>query len=136
MTNNENLSKSYISDITVYKINNSNDWDNMKKDIIDKDSGYSFFGNKVEDIFDRLDCLFNVHKYLEIDNNKYTVVYEPYYIDKVYRDEFYEFYSRRHFVMPSYTRRFTFIQEEYSYNELLECENREEIEKKFMGSLF
>lgn len=43
MTNNENLSKSYISDITVYKINNSNDWDNMKKDIIDKDSGYSFF---------------------------------------------------------------------------------------------
>lgn len=39
MINNENLSKSYISDITVYKINNSDDWNNMKKDIIHKDSG-------------------------------------------------------------------------------------------------
>ena len=90
MINNENLSKSYISDITVYKINNSDDWNNMKKDIIHKDSGYSFFGNKVEDIFDRLDCLFNVHKYLEIDNNKYTVAYNE-------LDEFIRRYLRKFF---------------------------------------
>lgn len=133
MTNNKNNLDRYTPNITVYILTGSDDWKEMIEDIIHKDSGYNFYGNKAKDIFDRLNCLFNCQEYLKLSNNKYTVVYEPYYIDKVYRDEFYEFYSRRHFVMPSYTRRFTFIQGEYSYDELLECENREEIEKNIYG---
>lgn len=133
MANNKNNLDRYTPNITVYILTGSDDWKEMNEDIIHKDSGYNFYGNKAKDIFDRLNCLFNCQEYLKLSNNKYTVVYEPYYIDKVYRDEYYEFYSRRHFIMPSYTKRFTFIQGEYSYDELLQCKNQKDIEENIYG---
>lgn len=38
-----------------------------------------------------------------------TVIYEPYYVDRVYRDEYYRYYSKKHFRISRNTKRLIFV---------------------------
>lgn len=38
-----------------------------------------------------------------------TIVYEPYYVDRIYRDEYYAYYSRKHFGISRNTKRLIFF---------------------------
>lgn len=53
-----------------------------------------------------------------------TVVYEPYYVDRVYRDEFYHYYASKHFAISRNCRRLTFLHHIYSDRQLLSSSDR------------
>lgn len=53
-----------------------------------------------------------------------TVIYEPYYVDRVYRDEYYSYYSKKHFNISKNARRMTFINRFYDKKDLL-CNDKE-----------
>lgn len=66
-----------------------------------------------------------------------TIVYDRYYVDKVYRDEFYEYYAKKHFSIFRNTKRFILINNSYSRNELLsnDCVVHNKIENDLIGMI-
>lgn len=64
-----------------------------------------------------------------------TVIYDPYYVDRVYRDEFYRYYSHKHFTISRNCRRLTFLNSIYSYKDLLSSSERihQSIERNLIG---
>lgn len=70
---------------------------------------------------------------LEIFEYPVTVVYDRYYVDKVYRDEYYEYYARKHFEISRNTKRFVFIKGIYNKSELLN--SSETLHKRIESSI-
>lgn len=66
-----------------------------------------------------------------------TVIYEPYYVDSVYRDEYYRYYSSKHFELSRNCERLTFIHGKYKMTDFLSEKNEihSEIEQNFIGSV-
>lgn len=64
-----------------------------------------------------------------------TIVYEPYYVDWVYRDEYYRYYAKKHFSISRNTKRLIFIQHIYRKDELLsnDSETYKKIEDDLIG---
>ena len=64
-----------------------------------------------------------------------TVIYDPYYVDRVYRDEFYRYYASKHFAISRNCRRLTFIHNIYSDRKLLSSSERthKAIEQDLIG---
>ena len=75
------------------------------------DSEFDNYANK--EVKNRLNILFSRL------NFPITVIYEPYYVDKVYRDEYYQYYSRKHFNISRNTKRLIFVEGKYSKKDFL-----------------
>lgn len=65
-----------------------------------------------------------------------TVVYEKRYVDSVYRDEYYRYYSRKHFRISRNCERLVFIKNNYSAQEILSGEKQihDQIEEDIIGT--
>lgn len=74
---------------------------------------------------------------LELFEYPITVVYDRYYVDKVYRDEYYEYYARKHFEISRNTKRFVFIKGVHSKTDLLDSSEiiHKHIENNIVGML-
>ena len=61
-----------------------------------------------------------------------TIVYEPYYVDRIYRDEYYAYYSKKHFGISRNTKRLIFFRNCYYKKDFLDSSNnkQEKIEKE------
>lgn len=73
--------------------------------------------------------LWNLCSYL----NTYTVVLEEYYVDRVYRDSYYFYYSSKHFSYNRFCRRLSLFQGTLKSN-FFDCTS-EELEKRFVGTI-
>lgn len=64
-----------------------------------------------------------------------TIVYEPYYVDRIYRDEYYAYYSKKHFGISRNTKRFIFFRNCYYKEDLLDSSNgkQQKIESDLIG---
>jgi len=64
-----------------------------------------------------------------------TVIYDPYYVDRVYRDEFYRYYASKHFFISKNCRRLIFLRNTYSINDFLSsCDKvHQKIEQDLIG---
>lgn len=82
-----------------------------------------------ESVKERLLCLFKTFRF------PITVIYEPYYVDRVYRDEFYRYYSKKHFKISRNTKRIIFIQNKYAKEDFLKHEQgmHEKIQNDLIG---
>lgn len=78
-----------------------------------------------------------VKKLLELFTYPITVVYDRYYVDKVYRDEYYEYYARKHIVISRNTKRLVFLNGIYNKLDLLDSSEtaRERIENSIIGMI-
>jgi hypothetical protein len=65
--------------------------------------------------------------------NKFTIVIENYYIDRVYRDSFYMYYACKHFEYKRYCKRLFLFRDTFDEN-IVDIPT-EELEKRFMGSI-
>ena len=54
-----------------------------------------------------------IRSLLEILPYPLTVIYEPYYVDRVYRDEYYRYYAKKDFAISRNCRRLIFIRNIY-----------------------
>lgn len=79
----------------------------------------------------------NLKKILELIPFPLTIIYEPYYVDRVYRDEYYAFYSKKHFDISRNTKRLIFFSGCYYKKDFLDNnrEIHEKIEKDLIGML-
>lgn len=79
----------------------------------------------------------NLKKIVEIMPFPLTIVYEPYYVDRVYRDEYYTFYSKKHFNISRNTKRLIFFGGCYQKKDFLDNnrEIHEKIEKDLIGMI-
>lgn len=48
-----------------------------------------------------------------------TIIYDPYYVDRVYRDEYYAYYSKKHFGISRNTKRLIFVRNKYRLKDFL-----------------
>ena len=64
-----------------------------------------------------------------------TIVYEPYYVDRIYRDEYYAYYSKKHFGISRNTKRFIFFRNCYFKEDFLDGSNdkQQKIESDLIG---
>lgn len=64
-----------------------------------------------------------------------TIVYEPYYVDRIYRDEYYTYYSKKHFGISRNTKRFIFFKGCYYKESFLDgCNDKQQdIERDLIG---
>lgn len=64
-----------------------------------------------------------------------TIVYEHYYVDRIYRDEYYSYYSKKHFEISRNTKRLIFIKGKHEKNEFLDNEKmtHQRIENDLIG---
>ena len=64
-----------------------------------------------------------------------TIICEPYYVDRVYRDEFYRYYSKKHFKISRNTKRLIFIEGKFTKEELLNDNSSDyvKVEKGLIG---
>ncbi len=81
-------------------------------EIISSES-YDFKDVLNKDVKKRLSDLFNMFEF------PITIICEPYYVDKVYRDEFYRYYSKKHFKISRNTKRLIFIEGKFTKEEFL-----------------
>lgn len=49
-----------------------------------------------------------------------TIIYDPYYVDRVYRDEYYAYYSKKHFGISRNTKRLVFVRNSYRLKDFLD----------------
>lgn len=66
-----------------------------------------------------------------------TIVCEDYYVDKVYRDEYYRYYSRKHFNISKNCRRLIIFRGNYSCDDLMskDEEVHKSLEENLVGSI-
>ena len=64
-----------------------------------------------------------------------TIVYDRYYVDSIYRDEYYSFFSKKHFGISRNTKRLIFIKNTHGQKELLsdDEEIHDRIENDLIG---
>lgn len=64
-----------------------------------------------------------------------TAIYEPYYVDRVYRDEYYSYYSKKHFGISRNTKRIIFVKNKYEETDFLSDDHsiHEKIERDIIG---
>lgn len=60
-----------------------------------------------------------IRNFLKILPYPLTIIYEPYYVDRIYRDEYYRYYARKHFAISRNCRRLIFIHNKYTDQQLL-----------------
>lgn len=60
-----------------------------------------------------------IRSLLEILPYPLTIIYEPYYVDRVYRDEYYRYYAKKHFAISRNCQRLIFIHNKYTDQQLL-----------------
>lgn len=66
-----------------------------------------------------------------------TIVHDKYYVDRVYRDAYYAYFSNKHFEMPRNCQRLAFFSGKLGYEDFLlgNDENKhEELQKAFIGT--
>ena len=82
-------------------------------------------------IDDWLSSLFKVLPY------PLTIIYEPYYVDRVYRDEYYRYYSSKHFGISRNCVRLVFLNQKYSIQDFLSSDESKhrEIENNLVGAV-
>lgn len=66
-----------------------------------------------------------------------TIIYEPYYVDQLYRDEYYTFYSKKHFGLSRNTKRLVLISGQYTNEDFIvdDKEKHKKIEKDLIGTI-
>jgi len=111
----ENELIKYEETVCIAVIDSINDINDLFNVIAEKDFEFKSVVN--ESVEYRLRKLFDVF-YFPV-----TIIYEPYYVDKVYRDEFYRYYSKKHFNVSRNCKRLFFINGKYSKEELLSNNN-------------
>lgn len=64
-----------------------------------------------------------------------TIIYEPYYVDRIYRDEYYRYYSKKHFYISRNTKRLIFVQNIHEKTDFIsdEYDKYKEIEEDLIG---
>ncbi len=62
-----------------------------------------------------------------------SIVHEKYYIEKVYRDSYYSFFSSKHFTIERHCQRFTLFEGVLSYEMLHDYSNHDLLEKSLIG---
>ncbi len=64
-----------------------------------------------------------------------TIIYDPYYVDRVYRDEYYAYFSKKHFNILRNTKRLIFVRNEYVLKDFLDDDEimHEKIERDIIG---
>lgn len=74
---------------------------------------------------------------MELFTYPITVVYDRYYVDKVYRDEYYEYYARKHVAISRNTKRLVFINGVYDKSDLLDSSEAKHkcIENSIIGMI-
>lgn len=65
-----------------------------------------------------------------------TIVYEDNYVDRVYRDEYYKYYSSKHFILSRNCKRFVLFKGKYYEKDFLSVATRKhrELEKNLIGT--
>lgn len=62
-----------------------------------------------------------------------TILVEENYIDKVFRDSYYAFYSHKHFDIPRECKRITFFNCEFSHEDLYDDNMKEKLQENLIG---
>lgn len=64
-----------------------------------------------------------------------TIVYDRYYVDHIYRDEYYSFFSKKHFGISRNTKRMIFVKNRHAKRQFLDNRKNvhEQIEKDLIG---
>ena len=84
---------------------------NLLKCLVKKDDELRFILN--ETIVDSLTRLVSVMQF------PLTIVYERYYVDRIYRDEYYSYFSKKHFGISRNTKRLIFIKNRHYRRDFL-----------------
>lgn len=66
-----------------------------------------------------------------------TIIYEPYYVDQLYRDEYYTFYSKKHFGLSRNTKRLILISGKFTNKDFIvdDEETHRKIEENLIGTI-
>lgn len=64
-----------------------------------------------------------------------TIVYEENYVDKLYRDTFYTYFSSKHFEITRTCERLTLFEGEFSYNDFLNDARFDTLQKAIIGMI-
>lgn len=96
------------------------------------------FDKELEDYFGTecsQDMKVRLTNIIKLFNFPITVVYEPYYVDRVYRDEYYRYYSKKHFQISRNTKRLIFVYGKYSKEDFLSVDTKKHmmIESDLIG---
>ena len=67
-------------------------------------------------------------------NQSYTIVQEVYYIDRSFRDTYYNFYSSQHFDTKRYSRRISFFKGQITEKKFFENQKTDKLNDSFMGT--
>lgn len=70
-----------------------------------------------------------------IKNRNITLIIEHAYIDAVYRDVYYNYWSRSHFDWPRYCKRLFLFCGEHEKNKFLDYKNQDSLQKDFVGAI-
>ena len=64
-----------------------------------------------------------------------TIIYDSYYVDSIYRDEYYSFFSKKHFEISRNTKRMIFVKNEHQKEEFLNnsLSEHKKIEEDLIG---
>lgn len=83
------------------------------------------------------DLICSLKKIISLMPFPLTIVYEPYYVDRIYRDEYYTYYSKKHFGISRNTKRFIFFKGcYYKENFFDSCNDKQrDIEKNLIGTV-
>lgn len=66
-----------------------------------------------------------------------TIVHDKYYVDRVYRDAYYTYFSNKHFEMPRNCQRLAFFSGKFKYEDFLlgnDKDKHEELQKALIGT--
>ena len=99
------------------------------------------FLNAIEDIDKELKIMLNdniidaLNKMIILMPFPLTIIYEPYYVDRIYRDEYYAYYSRKHFGISRNTKRMVFLKGRYYRESIIDSnyEMQKKIEHDLIG---
>ena len=69
------------------------------------------------------DLISSLKKIISLMPFPLTIVYEPYYVDRIYRDEYYAYYSKKHFGISRNTKRFIFFRNCHYKEDFLDSNN-------------
>ena len=123
---------------SVYILNSIEDMSDLFLELasIENDSNEEFHLQN-DNLFEDETVKKSIKDIISLFNFPITIVYDPYYVDKVYRDEYYEYYSKKHFKISRNTKRFVFLNGKYSRNELLQSDNnlQSEIQNNLIGMI-
>lgn len=127
----ENKMNAFEESIQILYMDSASDMDGFFEALAEIDSEFGvFFGddNGIKKSIENIIRLF----YFPI-----TIIYEPYYVDRVYRDEYYRYYSKKHFHISRNTKRFIFINGIYAKTDFLSDDEQkyESIKEDLIGTV-